>query len=383
MERYLQAQLLKDLRKKMVFLTGPRQVGKTYLSKQIMSSFKKPVYLNYDNINDNRIIKKMLWPEDTDLIIFDEIHKMRGWKNFIKGVFDTRPEHQAILVTGSARFDTFRKTGDSLSGRYLSLRLNPLSPKEIISETISPYSAAESLIKFGGFPEPMISGLNFPEDDALIEASRWRNQYFTDLVREDIFDISRIEEVKTMRLLLDLLRGRVGAPLSFNNIAGDLQISPNTVKKYIGVLESLYTVFLIHPFNKNISRSLLQTPKMYFYDTGYVDGDAGIKLENVVALSLLKLTQYLFDVKGVRSELFYIRTKDKKEVDFAIAIDGTLKTIIEVKMSEAEVSPNLKYFADRFPAIEAIQLVHNLRQNEQAGRIKILRLGEWLAELEV
>lgn len=339
MERYLNKQIATDLRKKMVFLTGPRQVGKTYLSKQLMNKFDKPVYLNYDNINDNRIIKKMLWPEDAGLIIFDEIHKMKGWKNFLKGVYNNKSAHQAILVTGSARFDTFRRTGDSLAGRYLTLRLHPFSVKELSAKVSPPYSSVESLLKFGGFPEPLLTGLSLGEEEALAESSRWRNQYFTNLIREDILDISRISEIKTMQLMLDLLRGRVGAPLSYNNIAGDLQISPNTVKKYVSILERLYIVFLVYPFHKNISRSLLKTPKLYFYETGHIEGDAGIKLENLVALSLLKWVQYLYDVKGVRAELFYLRTKEKKEVDFAITIDGNLKMMIEVKMSDSAVPP--------------------------------------------
>lgn len=381
MKRYLYNQIIEDLKKKIVFVTGPRQVGKTFLAKQIMENFAHPQYLNYDNINDLRIINDASWALNTDLIVFDEIHKMKNWKRYIKGVYDSKTENQSILVTGSARLDTFRQSGDSLAGRYLHLRLNPISTKEIAPIVPEAYDALELLNTFGGFPEPLLNAVNLEKEKAEIESARWKNQYYSDIIREDIMEFSRIGEIKTMKTLLQLLRTKVGSPLSLNSIANDLQVSPNTIKKYVQILESLYIIFLVAPFHKNIARSILKEPKVYFYDTSFVEGDKGLKLENTCAVSLLKHVQFLFDTKGENIKLNYLRTKDNREVDFAIARDGELIRLIEVKLSDNKVSPSLKYFAERFKSVEAFQLVHNLKQNENRGGINILRASDWLGEL--
>jgi len=380
-KRYLHSQILKDLKKKMVFITGPRQVGKTYLAKQIMEEFKKPQYLNYDNATDLRIIKKMSWAQNADLIVFDEIHKMKGWKNYIKGVYDTKEKYLSILVTGSARLDTFRQSGDSLAGRYLHLRLNPLSVKEIMDDKIHYYDAVELLNTYGGFPEPLLNALELDEEKAKVESARWHNQYFSDLIRDDILEFGRINEIKTIKLLVQLLRSHAGSPISFNGLAGDLQVSPNTVKRYMQILESLFIIFFIFPFHKSIARSLLKAPKLYFYDTGLIEGDDGIKLENTCAVCLLKHVQFLRDAKGENIELNYLRTKENKEVDFAIVHNGTPVQFIEVKLSDNKVSQPLKYFSRRFETVEAIQLVHNLRQEEYLEGVKIVKAGEWLSRL--
>ena len=373
MDRYIHADVVKDLRKKMVFITGPRQVGKTFFSKSLQGGFKNPVYLNNDDVSDLKIIRKRAWPLNTDLVILDEVHKMDGWKQFLKGTFDTRGASQSFLVTGSARLDTFRQTGDSLAGRYFLYRLHPLSVKEL-SGAMPAYEALSALNRLGGFPEPFLSG----SDE---EASRWRRQYYTDLVREDIMDFSRISEIRVIRLLLEMLRKRVGSPLSFASLANDLQAAPNTIRKYVEILESLHIIFLVRPFHKNIARSLLKEPKAYFYDSGYVEGDEGLRLENTVAVSLQKHAHYLQDAKGADVSLHYIRTKDGKEVDFSLAEKGALTHFIEVKLSETEVSRGLSYFKARHKEVKAVQLVHNARNKTESGGVSVVRAGEWLAGL--
>ncbi|MBI2119941.1 MAG: ATP-binding protein [Elusimicrobia bacterium] len=374
MRRYLNDLVLSDLKKKMVFITGPRQVGKTYLSKEIQKEFNNPIYLNNDDIDDMKIIKRRSWPLNTDLIVLDEIHKMKGWKKYLKGTFDTHGPHQTFLVTGSARLDTFRQTGDSLAGRYFLYRLNPLSVKEL-SGAMSPYEAVAALNKLGGFPEPFLSS----SDE---EASRWRRLYYTDLVREDILDFSRIHEIRSIRLLLEMLRSRIGKPLSYTSLAEDLQISPNTVRKYITILESLYIIFTIRPFHKNIARTLLKEPKVYFYDSGYVNGDEGVRLENTVALCLLKHVQFLQDTKGLDISLTYIRTKDGREIDFALSQNDRLTHFIEVKLSDSSLTHHLKYFVDRYTDVEGIQIVHNLRHEQKSNKVSIVPAGLWLAKLD-
>ena len=373
MERYLYEPVKRDLKRKMVILTGPRQVGKTWLAKKLMAEFRTPQYLNFDNFDDARIVQSQAWPLNSDMVVFDEIHKMKGWKRFIKGVFDTRQDNQSMLVTGSARLDAFRQAGESLAGRYFHFRLNPISVREL-RETEKPYEALSRLNRFGGFPEPFLSGSE-------TEVSRWRNQYYTDLVREDVLEFSRIQEVKAIRLLLEMLRERVGSPLSYRALAGDLQISPNTVGKYVAILESLCIIFLVRPYHTNVARAVLREPKVYFYDSGYVRGEEGIRLENSCAVCLLKHVQYLQDTAGEEISLHYVRTRDGREIDFALAERNRLSKLIEVKLSDDQPAPALRFFRNHFPDAEACQIVHNLRRNRHSEGIDIVNASEWLSDL--
>jgi predicted AAA+ superfamily ATPase len=373
MNRYLTLQILRDLSRKMVLLSGPRQVGKTFLAKQLMDSFSKAQYLNFDRLDDAQIINDRTWSSSSDFLILDEIHKKKGWKQFLKGTVDTRRDGQAILVTGSARLDTFRQSGESLAGRYFHFHLNPLSVKEL-SNQMSPSEALEQLNLLGGFPEPFLSGSE-------TEANRWRNQYYNDLIREDILEFSRIKELRSMRLLIELLRKRVGSPLSIASLAGDLKIAPNTANSYIDILECLHVIFVIRPFHANVARAIQKVPKVYFYDTGYIDGDDGVRLENTVAVSLKKHVDYLHDVMGKEISLHYVRTKDKKEVDFSLVENGQLSDLIEVKLSDNSPSKALSYMARKFEMASSVQLVQNIRQSQSINGIEIVPAADWLSEL--
>jgi predicted AAA+ superfamily ATPase len=382
MERYIQAHVLSDIKKKLVILTGPRQVGKTYLSRQLTANFQNPIYLNWDVPTDRVSLNHQSWGIRHDLIVMDEIHKMTHWKQWLKGVTDARPPGTALLVTGSARMETFRQAGESLAGRYYSYKFHPISVKELCTESkIKPREALDHLLERGGFPEPCLA-------ENKLDADRWRIKYAQDLIREDILDFSRIHELNAMKLFLEILRDRVGSPLSLLSISRDIGISSVTLGKYLDILQALFVVFPIHPLNKNIARSLSKSPKVYFYDQGLVRGNEGVKLENAVACMLLKHVDYIRDTKGLETGLHYLRTKDGAEIDFAITADNPLTHrhelthLIEVKCSDNTPHATLIRFAAQFPEAKAVQLVYNLKVSIKTKGIIIDDMASYLSELE-
>ena len=374
MKRYLDDRVQADLAQKMVFLTGPRQVGKTTLSRQLIES-QGGQYLNYDVAADRSLIINQRWNPQTPLLVLDEIHKMPDWKAWLKGVVDGKPAAQQLLVTGSARMDTFRQSGESLAGRFFGLRLHPLSVREWCEQTgATPEAALTHLLERGGFPEPCLA----PDNE---QAERWRRQYFDGLVRNDVLEFSRIQEVNTIRLFAQLLRSRVGSPLSLAGMARDLAVSPVTLKKYLDILEALYIVFVVRPWHDNIARATLQTPKVYFFDTGLVEGDEGLRFENLVATALFKQLQWQHDVQGKEVGLHYIRTKDGAEVDFALSDKNQLTQLVECKLSDEKPQRALLRFALEKAPVKAVQVVRHARHSYSAGDIQIMQAHEFLNAL--
>ncbi len=375
MKRYLDEIVSRDLAKKMVFLTGPRQVGKTTLARQLLAGYSNGQYLNFDTANDRKTITSHAWNPQAPLLVFDELHKMPRWKSWLKGVYDGKPNENKILVTGSARLDFLKKSGDSLAGRFFSLRLHPLSVAEWCAEQGTRQEQALShLLERGGFPEAALA-LNVNESE------RWRLQYLDGLIREDILEFSRLQEINTMRVLVEMLRERVGSPLSVASLARDLSASTTTITRYLQILEAIYVIFTIKPWHKNITRSLLKAPKIYFYDSGLVRGNEGVRFENLVATHLLKWVHYQRDVEGKEVDLHYIRTKDESEVDFSVVTAGHVTQLIECKLSDTKPHNALTRFAVEHPDAAAIQLVRNLRQSIHQATVTIEPAAQWLGRL--
>ena len=375
MDRAQQAHILKDLEQKMVVLVGPRQAGKTWLAKHIASLFERSLYLNYDQVSDRKIIQHQGWLDSTDLIIFDELHKMPDWKNYLKGVYDTKPAGLRILVTGSARLEVYDKLGDSLAGRYFRHRLLPISVAELKQIGEDKSHSVERLIERGGFPEPYL----IPE---ALDAKRWRLQYINSLLSTDIFELDKIQNIKAMRLLFELLQHRVGSPISYQSLSEDLAISPMTVKKYIQALEMLFIIFRVTPFSKNIARSLLKEPKIYFFDTGLVQGkdEMGAKFENMMAVSLLKHVYAQEDYQAEPSGLYYLRTKEGQEVDFAITQNNNITQIIEAKLSDGKLSKSLLAFHQKYE-FSSTQVVKNIKNEYQQAGVAVLSAESFLGSL--
>jgi len=362
--RYIISHILNDLRRKMVFVGGPRQVGKTTLAKAILtSSYPDGRYLNWDFDEDRQDILQKRWSTDNPLLIFDELHKFPKWKGWIKGIYDVSHDLHSFLITGSARLDIYRRGGDSLLGRYHYWRLHPFTLDDI-PKGISPKDAFQRLMTLGGFPEPFLEG-----DERM--ARRWRRERFDRVLREDVRDLEPVRNIQLLGIFLDLLRRRVGGLTVVSNLAKDLEISPKTAKAWLETLERMYLVFSVRPFTKSLPRAVRKPPKVYFFDNGDVLGDEGAHFENLVATSLLKRLHYLEDSQGYKYELRYIRDKEGREVDFAIVKEGELEELIEVKYSDDSIARSLSYYADRLNPRKATQIVAEIKRPYDKGKISV------------
>ncbi len=363
--RYLEPYIVDDLKQKMVFIGGPRQVGKTTLAQTIMKKhFENGRYLNWDYDEHRRDIMEKKWSSSNDLLIFDELHKFPRWKQWIKGVYDVHQDKHPFLITGSARLDVYRQGGDSLMGRYHYWRLHPFTLDDVPAG-IDKTEALERLMTIGGFPEPF---LTVNERDV----RRWRRERFNRVLREDVRDLEPIRDIQLLGMFLDMLRKRVGGLIRVSNIATDLQISPKTAKSWLEILARMYLVFIIRPYSQSVPRAVLKPPKVYFFDNGDVLDSEGPRFENLVASSLLKRIHFLQDSQGYRYELNYLRDKEGREVDFVIVKDGIVDELIEVKYADETISKSLVYYAERLQPRRAVQLVLKLKRSFSKGRLDVL-----------
>ena len=342
MDRYLTSQIKRDLSKKMVFLGGPRQVGKTTLAKSI--SPDPQGYLNWDIAEHREKILKREIPV-SKILILDEIHKYRSWRDYLKGLFDLSSKERKILVTGSARLDLYRFGGDSLQGRYHYLRLHPLSVVEL---KMNRQEDMMALLELGGFPEPFLGG-------SAVEAKRWSREYRTRLIREDVASLERIQDLGNLELLMLRLPDLVGSPLSLNALREDLQISHKTLASWVAVLERMYAIFRLSPIGAPKIRAVKKEQKHYHFDWSLVS-DMPRRFENMTASHLLKWVHFEQDTKGRELELSYFRDIDGREVDFVVTEDRKPFLLIECKWADDEVSKSLRYLRNKFPAAEAWQI---------------------------
>jgi len=372
MKRYIEDFIKRDLSEKIILITGPRQVGKTTISKMIEDEDEYE-YLNYDYPEHRLIIHRMSWNRDKKIIIFDEIHKMKGWKNFLKGIYDVEGEQNKIIVTGSARLGFKRKQGDSLAGRFFEYRLFPFDLSEVFDK-FEINDAFERLINFSGFPEPFLKNNK-------TFYRRWKRTHNDIIIKQDLLETESVRSISSIELLIELLRERIGSPISYSGLALDLQRDVKTVKRWLEILENLYLVFKITPFHRNISRSLLKMPKYYFFDIALIKNDLSVKIENLVALSLKKYLSFLEDTKGYETMLSYLRNKDSREIDFYVRIEDN-DYLIEVKTSDTKPSKNFNVFKKYFPHAKLIQLVLNIN-NEQIYQngVKVNNLKRWLSNI--
>ncbi|MHB1946889.1 MAG: ATP-binding protein [Gammaproteobacteria bacterium] len=375
MKRYIESYVKQDLPSKIVLITGPRQCGKTTLSKQLYPNFD---YFNYDAVESRLALKEKSWDRQKPLIIFDELHKMQKWKQWLKGIYDTEGIPPEIIVTGSARLDIHKKMGDSLAGRYFQFRLHPLDLKEALQFYDDDQEKIfNQLWHCSGFPEPFLKA-----DPTYYK--RWQRTHLDIILRQDLIDLYAVRDIQAIETLVELLKQRVGSSVSYANLARDLERDPNTIKRWLRLLENLYVIFRVRPYHKNIARSLLKEPKYYFYDYTVIENNDGARLENLVACALLKELQFIEDTQGLKTELHYLRTKEGKEIDFLILIGGKVTHLIEVKQSNGNLTSAFNYFNTFLPDAKKIQIVHELQREKTFPQgFEIRSLIPWLAQLNL
>lgn len=367
--RYLESLIVKDLKEKMVFLGGPRQVGKTTFSQSLLKNYRDhhPAYMNWDSIEDRKRIRTGDWPRTERLIIFDEIHKFIKWRGLVKGFFDTLKNTHQFLVTGSARLDYYRKGGDSLLGRYHYYRMHPLSLPEVSPKFQR--KDLDRLFTYGGFPEPFLKQNS-------ISLKRWHRQRHERIIFSDIRDLENVKEISNIELLVQALPDRVGSPLSRKNLAQDLEVDFKTVEKWITILENVYYCFRISPFGPPKIKAVKKEQKIYFWDWSEIE-DEGARWENLVASQLLKYCHFYEDTEGDKMELRFLRDIEGREIDFVVLKNKRPLFAVECKTGEKKLSSHLKYFAERSNIPNFYQVHRGSKSYSASDRIHVLPFEEF------
>lgn len=360
--------------RQMIFFSGPRQVGKTTTSLEASEHSPLHSYFNWDNEDHRALIIEGpqavartagldVAKSTLPVLIFDEIHKYRNWKRFLKGFFDTYEKKCRIIVTGSARLNIYKRGGDSLMGRYFLYRLHPLSVREIANPNLSdqeiqspqdiPMEDYHALLTYGGFPEPFLKrSASF--------LNHWKRLRFEQLFREDIRDLSRIQEASQLQLLANILQEEASHSLNYSSLAAQIKVSSPTLQRWIELLKNLYFCFTIQPWSKSLTRSLIKEPKIYLWNWALIE-NSGSRVENFIASHLLKATQFWTDRGLGEYGLYYLRDKDKREVDFLVTKNRKPWFLVEAKSSgDRSISRWLYYYQKALNVPHAFQIGFDL-----------------------
>ncbi len=370
-----------DFGRQMRFIAGPRQSGKTTMARHFLEKVHcQELYYNWDNrkIRDNYVKNNHFFMSDIynapagqdgkRWICLDEIHKYPAWKNILKDFFDSCSEEINFIITGSARLDMMRKSGDSLTGRYFNFRLNPVTLSEMCGTPYTPppetseefilqkldipiYHKEEllNMLRFSGFPEPLLKAS--PRFH-----NRWQSAYIDTMIREDLRELTQIKNLEKTATLLALLPERISSPLSINALAGEISSSFATTANYLAALELGYLIFRIDPYYKKIARSLKKEKKAYFYDWTR-NSNQGAKFENYVAMELKSLSELWQDSGEGDFELFFIRDRDGRETDFLVTRGHKPWLLAEAKLSRSEIAYHHTKHQKALGGIPFIQIV--------------------------
>ncbi len=359
---------------KMVFISGPRQVGKTTISKNLLENLTSSNYLNWDYLEDRNIILNKhhelfentvaIISKTKPRIVLDEVHKFHDWKNLVKGFYDKFGDRIEFIITGSAKLNIYKKGGDSLMGRYVNLTVHPLTVREItsifkdIDNSIISYpkeistSEYEALFRFSGFAESYLKS-----NERFYKI--WSKQRFEQLFREDVRDIEDVSNIHALELLAIILTEQISQLTSYTTLSKKVRVSDQTIRRWISLLEKHYYCFCLRPWSLNVVRSLIKEPKYYLWDWSQINNE-GAKFENFVASHLFKAVDFWNESGRGSFGLYYVRDKQKREVDFLVIKDNKPWFLVETKLSDTSISSHLKYFHHELKPEYSFQVVHNL-----------------------
>jgi predicted AAA+ superfamily ATPase len=384
--RYLRAAVLEDLKEKMVFLAGPRQVGKTTFARDLIGAAYPSTYFNWDKIAERQKALKGQWPPESRLIILDEFHKYKRWKNWLKGEYDTQSGRYKFLLTGSARLDLYRRGGDSMMGRYHLWRMHPFSVaelrskipaaepgKELVFSQTQSDREMETLLRYGGFPEPFLK-----QGDRFLR--RWHGERMERLFKEDVRDLTQIQDLGNLSLLAELLPQRASSIVSINNLAQDLQVNFRTVARWLDAFETFYYCFRLPPFRTRRIAAVRKEKKLYLWDWSQI-GEPGARLENLAASHLLKFCHWLRDWGGWPVDLTFVRDSTGRETDFLVANGGKPWFAVEVKNSERPRSKHLLYFKEKLGIPFCYQIATGESKEYVKDGVRVMPASKFLAAL--
>jgi uncharacterized protein len=372
--RYIKDPVKEDLKNKMVFIDGPRQVGKTTFALAFLPqpTEKHPGYLNWDDISIRSDLLKGELPGGQKTVILDEIHKYARWRSLIKGFYDKNKSEISFIITGSARLDYCRRGGDSLQGRYHYYRLHPFSMAEINPN--SNINDFHQLFKFGGFPEPYLRG----EEKFW---RRWQKERLHRVIYDDIRDLENIKEISLLELLAGELPNRIGSPLSIKNLKELLQVAHESVERWIQIFERMYFCFRVPPYGSRNIRAVKKEQKLYLWDWSAVP-DEGPRFENFIASHLLKHCHFMEDAEGYEMDLRFLRDTDKRETDFVVLKEGKPLFAVECKSGEKNINPSLFYFMER-TSIPKFYQVHTGNKDYEKNGVRVLPVQRFIKELSL
>lgn len=373
-ERYIKNPVKEDLKTRMIFIGGPRQVGKTTFALTFLPdpTEKNPAYLNWDDTLTRSALLKGQLPPNESCIVLDEIHKYAKWRGLVKGFYDTNKSDISFIITGSARLDYYSKGGDSLQGRYHYYRLHPFSLMELNSDPTS--TDLDLLLKFGGFPEPCLRGEEKFQ-------RRWQRERIARVIYDDIRDLENIKEISLLEILAEELPNRIGSPLSVKNLKEALSVAHETVERWLKIFERMYYCFRIPPYGPPKVRAVKKEQKLYLWDWSLIN-EPGPRFENFIACHLLKYCHFIEDTEGFKMELRFLRDTDRREIDFVVLKDNIPLFAVECKTGEKNINPSIFYFKER-TVIPRFYQVHTGRDDYINNGVRVLPVQALCKELGI
>ena len=341
-ERDLTPRILEAAQKSpSITLTGPRQSGKTTLSK---AAFPQHSYVSLEDPDVRAFASedpRAFLSRYAEGAIVDEVQRVPDLLSYLQGSIDAAPRPGRWILTGSQNLSLAESVSQSLAGRTAVHHLLPLARSEVVRFTRHPKTLEEAMLA-GGYPRI------FDED---LDPSEWLRSYVATYIERDVRTISNVGDLATFQRFVELCAGRTAQLLNYSALASDCGVSQPTARAWLGVLEASFIVFRLPPFHANLGKRLVKMPKLHFYDTGLVCWLIGIRtpeqlrthplrgpiFETWVVSEIAKHRMNLGEPRG----LYFYRNRDGAEVDLVIEHPSRI-TLVEAKSSQ---TPSSSLFA--------------------------------------